>query len=466
MRAETLFLSEPEIARIHQASLDILNNTGVRVLSETARALLSRNGARCQGLLVKIPPDLVRCALDAVKEGVTLAAREEGHSLCVPGEFPCVAPSGYCAFVVDHRTGEKRHSTSMDLREFAVVCDALDCVDLFWPSVFPTDLPPEMEEIHALAIALRNTGKHVQCSCRSVENARWLIRLAECVKTGRHWPFSAVVAPVSPLTFEEGTCDAMIALASKGVPVVPMTMALAATTAPATMAGTIALANAEELAALAIVKCANPKAPMIYASEAAPSHKRTGNINYDAPEYPLFSAACGQMARHYGMPSMTSDVALETLPADTLSFERNVLRVAMGFMARPDLSAWLGSVEQALSVSLIQIVLDAEASLHARAYLRTFDTSDTSLALDIIDEVGPGGCFLGKVHTARHFRKEMWTRDMTETFLLEPGSSFEERARDTIQGILASHQPTPVDQAAGDEMERLLGRAAQEIAGA
>jgi len=122
---------------------------------------------------------------------------------------------------------------------------------------------------------------------------------------------------VAPLTFEKDSSEAMVVLARAGIPIAPMTMVLGGTTAPVTLVGTLAVGNAEELAAIVIVECANPGAPLIYTSEAAPADMKTGEINYKAPEYPLLSAGAAQMTRFYEVPSLVADISLEEVDAQT-----------------------------------------------------------------------------------------------------------------------------------------------------
>lgn len=179
------------------------------------------------------------------------------------------------------------------------------------------------------------------------------------------------------------------------------------------------MGNAEELASLVIIECADPGAPMIYASEVAPANMKTGEMNYGGPVYLLLSAAGAQMARFYKIPSLAADVSLEAAPSDLMSFERNVLKAAMHFMCKSDLSPSLGGCDVAMSASLDQLILDAEACEHARAYLRTSELNDDSLGFDIIHKVGPGGHFLGEKHTVEHFKKEIWSRELSDTFILD-----------------------------------------------
>jgi len=266
-------------------------------------------------------------------------------------------------------------------------------------------------------------------------------------------------------------------LAKAGIPTAPMSMVLAATTGPATIAGTMAVANAEELACLVITECANPGAPMIYCSEIAPANMKTGEINYGAPEYPLLCAGGAQMARFYKLPNFVADISPRKEPTDTAppkrkqdatsSIKSSLERVAMSRMTRSDLFASLGGTDQAMSASLDQLILDAEVYEHARAYLRRFEINDDTLALDVIHKVGPGGHFLGERHTVEHFKKEIWSRTMDDTFILDPMSkgSFSERAKTKVREILSIHKAPPIEETVHKEMGQILKDAEKDILG-
>lgn len=472
MKSLLSFLAEDEIERIHEATMQVLEKTGIKVGSEKICRLLQRHGAKVNGHNVRLPKALVAEALQQVRQQVLLAGREASFDLIVPAaEPPYNTTSGYAPFVKDLETGRTRNSTGRDLMDFAVVSDFLEVIDFFWPIVMPTDEPPPVEELCALDISLRHIRKHIQCSCATEKTARWQVRLAAVIAGGedrlKERPiFSALVSPISPLTFERNAVEAMAALAEAGIPVVPMTMSLSGTTAPATLAGTLTIANAEELATLVILKCANPDAPMVYSTDAAPADLKTGVVNYLAPEYLLLGAACAQMARRYSMPSMVAHGSSEELPYDLPSFERNVLKVAISQMTRTDLASWLGSLESALNASLVNLVGDAEACMHASAYLRRFAVNAETLALGPIDEVGPAGHFLAHKHTVQHFRKELWIKNLQDRFFLDPGEgSFADQAKHKVREILTNYQVPPLDRDLLKEMDAIMLQARRDILG-
>ena len=483
MRALLTSLSDHEVDQIHEASLQILKETGIKVPSEKVRRLLAENGTEISGDIVKIPESLVAEALSRAPQEMILGAREPKCDLKIPAdEFGFLSTSGFSPFVDDFRTAERRYSTSADLKDFAILGDYLDTVDFFWPIVIPGEIAPPLQELYALAISFENNRKHIQCSCVTGKTAKWQIRLAAAIAGGeeelkKRPLFSTINCTVAPLVFEKHSSEAMVVLAKAGIPPAPMSMVLASTTGPATMAGTLALANAEELAALVIIECANPGAPMIYCSEIAPANMKTGGINYSAPEYPLLCAGGTQLARFYKLPNYVADISPRKAPNDaappkrkqvnTSSIKRSLAAVAIHYTTRTDLSASLGGLDVAMSASLDQLILDAEVYEHARAYLRRFEVDADTLALDIVHKVGPGGHFLGEKHTLEHFKKEIWSKTMDDTFILDPMSkgSFSERAKTKVKEILSTHKAPPIKEAVRKEMQQILRDAKKDILG-
>jgi trimethylamine--corrinoid protein Co-methyltransferase len=425
--------------------LKILQEIGIKVVSKKVQSLLVENGAKVDvaSSIVNIPSSLVEEAIKKAPKEMVLCGRNPKFDLKLPAKnFPFVATSGFSVFMRDFKTGEKRMTKSSDLKDFAILSDHLNQVDFFWPIVTPTELPPAVQTVHGLVISFENTEKHVQYQALSEKDAKWQIKLASAIvgdeeKLKKRPIFSSVNCPVSPLVFEEGSSEAMVKLARAGIPVVPMSMALCGSTAPATIAGTLTIVNAENLAALVILQCANPGAPVIYSAESTSADMRTGNINYQAPEFPIIATGATQMARLYKLPCFTTPIGVLTQ------------------MGRGDISADFGSLENAESAALEQVILDVEEWEHAKAYLRRFEIDEETLGFDAISEVGPGGNFLGLKHTLEHFQKEIWLKKET-TILPSTDGSLVERAKEKVSQILSSHVPPQLDEDVKREINQIL----------
>jgi trimethylamine--corrinoid protein Co-methyltransferase len=471
MQAKTIFISEGEIRQIHQASLSILAKTGVRIGSERICALLKSKGALVEGSFVRFPPEMISEYLGAVPSSLLLAARDLTHDIALPEPGRCFqATSGFSSSVMDMETNRLRKATEADLVEIALLADYLEMVDLFWPLVMPTDCHPRLEELVSLKTAFCFTGKHVQCSCSGEGVARWMVRMGEAVagdkaKLRKRPVFSGSFSPISPLYFDKYSVEAMAVLAEAGVPVAPMTMASTGTKAPVTLAGSLALVHAEELAAFLLVKAVNPAVPFIYAADVPPADMRSGIVDYSSPEYILLCTGLAQLASYLGIPSMVSHASIEAIPVDEASLQRNILYASWGMMAGSDVSCWMGTFDNALGGSLIHLLKDAETCLQAKAYVRRFEVSDETLALEAIDRIGPGGHFLADLHTLENLHRDMWSRKWTEGFLVEwdEGEAYRENLKRKVKEILANHQPVALGAALRCELDKLLVAATDDL---
>jgi len=465
-----IVLTDKELEDIHETSLRILHKIGTKILSKKVQNLLSENGAEVDSArsIVKIPSSLVEEAVQKAPKKMVLAGRNPKFDLKLPSkEFTFIATSGYSSFIRDLESGEKRMTKASDLIDFAILSDYLDQVDFFWPIVVPTELPPPVQTIHGLAISFEHTAKHVQHEALTEKQAKWQIKLAAAIvgdeKKLRKRPiFSSVNCPVSPLVFEEGSSEAMVELAKAGIPVVPMSMALCGSTAPATIAGTLTIINTENLAALVILECANPGAPMIYCGESTSADMMTGDINYKAPELPLIATGTAQMARFYRLPVYATQCGLDETPQDLEAPLEGSKWLALSHLSHGDISGGLGSLENAESSALEQVILDVEAWVHARAFLRRFSVDEDTLAFDAISKAGPGGNFLGLKHTLNHFQKEIWLKKDT-TILPSTDGSIVERAKGKVREILSTHVPPRLEEDIRREMNQILRQSEKDI---
>jgi trimethylamine--corrinoid protein Co-methyltransferase len=468
------FLSKEEIALIHENSLRVLQEVGLRIYSKRVQDMLRAEGAECDASsnLVKIPASMVEEAVRKAPKEITMCGREPEKDVKLPARvFPFATLSGFAVFMRDMETGEKRSTTSSDLKDFSVLGDYLDTVDFFWPIVTPTEVPPPIQVVQGLAVSLENTSKHIQYQALNEEQAKWQIKLASAVvgdeETLRKRPIiSSVQCSVSPLQFEKESSEAMVELAQAGIPISPMSMALGGVTAPITLAGTLVTINAEELGALVITQCANPGSPMIYCVESTPANMWSGEINYQAPEIPFISAGCAQMARFYGLPCQVAQMGMDETPPDLESLNKSAALFALNNMCRTDITGGFGSLEAADSSALEQVILDVEAWERSRAFLRNFEINEETLAFDAIRSAGPGGTYLAMKHTIEHFRSEIWLRKPSETLLLGKTSdgSLVDKAKAKVREILSTHQPPLIGKDVKNELRRIMEECRKALA--
>jgi trimethylamine---corrinoid protein Co-methyltransferase len=474
MRTVINFLNEEEKAVIHENTLELLEKVGVVVGSEKVCQLLAKKGAQVGGDHVKFPRSMVQEALELANKEIPLAARADKNSITIPAKDQTYATTvGYVPYVTEEGADHHRPATSEDLRKFAILSDALDEFGFFWPIVLPQDVPGDFQEYKAVELSFKHTTKHVQASVSDGEVAKWQIELA-CLLAGgqenlrKNPVLSLLAAPTTPLAIEHGISEAIVVAAQHGIPIVPMSLPQMGSTSPATVAANTLLANTEVLACYLVAKCADEKAPVIYAADTGAPDMRTMLMNYNNPEYFLLAAANADMARFYQLPSMVASGMTEYKDfSSPAGFERNVFKAAMALMTRTDLSCWFGSVNNNLSASFVELILDVEAYRYARPYLRSFSADKYKLAVDVITEVGPRGNFLAHVHTFNNFKEEIFTERIEDSFVFKDksGKDYRQLAQEKCEQIIGSHQVAPLDEALQAEMDKISSRALQALAG-
>lgn len=415
-RGQLTFFRPEEIERIHQASVRMLEEIGIRVRSdivaknlEAAGATLSRDRKR-----LRISEQMIKEALASTPKSILLAGRGQAKNMRIPSDTDLfVATGGEGVFIKDLVEGTTKTTTNDDLRDCAVIVENLPQVDFFWELVGAQEITEEsLKSIVQLATSLRYTTKHIQGEALSVSAASSQIEMARIVAGGekelaRRPILSAVQCPISPLIFEAGLAEAQVAFAEAGVPVVAMSAAMSGLTAPVTIAGTIAQMNAENLASLVITQAAKRGAPWIYSSDCAPSDLKTGTIDYEAIEGILTRTAAGQMGRYYGLPVMCASIGIENASELLASVRDGVHYMMLEAQVPSDLSSGIGGLDQAAGASLEQIVIDAWVWDLARDVIREFETDDEAISVETVRESAEDGTFLDKKHTLRWFRKEM-----------------------------------------------------------
>jgi len=462
----TRFLDREEEDLIHEKSLESLGELGVLIHSPSVLQMLEAAGADVDASkrLARLPEGLVLEALRKTPKRIRYCARDPRHDFEVPSRsFPFTATNGLAIHIADLETGEDHSSTREDLAAFSRIADALDPIDYLWTSLTATEVPEASHGLHELWVTLQNTTKHVESiTVVSAEDARMQIALASLVAGGpeelRKRPLISVVAcPTAPLCFNKGPVEAQVEFARAGVPVLSMSMSLGGSTSPVTLAGTLANINTENLASLVIDQVAAPGSPHVYTSDSTPVDMRTGYIDYTAIETPLISAGAAQMAHRYGLPCMTAGWGACVGTDLGLPAFSELASIMLSVMPGTDLSAGMGGMDHAKGGSYEMLVLDAALWENLRAFMRDVSVSESTIALDVVREVGHENTFLKHPHTARNFRKELFFRDpKTLPWEATLSDGMIPAARETARRLLEEHDVPSLERERLDEGDELI----------
>jgi trimethylamine--corrinoid protein Co-methyltransferase len=460
-------LKPQEVERIHSATLDILENVGVRFPSQKALDIWEANGAQVDrsSMVVKARPELIEEALKKAPPGYSLAARDPSQDLPLDGNHVFLGTDGCGVEVLDIHTGERRTSRLQDVAEIARIADDVEEIAFHWVAVSAQDKPAETRGLHEIKAVWENSTKHVQTeSIYNEAEARIAIEMAAAVAGGkdalRKRPvLSLMQCTAPPLGHDGGSLETALLAAEAGIPTGFMTMAACLTTGPATLAGTLAVGNAEVLSATALLQLAFPGAPVFYAAAQTASDLRSGAYTVGGPEDFLFGAATNVLADFYNIPLSMGSFATGAKEPNWQAGIENSLSTFMACIAMSDMLLGVGLLHGSRIWSYEQMLLDCEIYAIIHKVLEGIVVDDETLALDSIKAVGPGGNFLTQKHTLKHMREIFLPQFMDR----RPYSAWEEKqdgARDwalaKARGILAKHQPDPLDSNLPGELERMI----------
>ena len=295
---------------IHEATLDLLANEGIKTNCKMALEIYSAGGCDVdvkEGR-VKIPARIVEAAIESAPSSILFAARDGENDFTMEGSSVHFCNFSKGVNVIDVYTGEYRESRMVDQKNVALLVDALAEYDLLDVAVETRDMPDAIANIASYETMVANCSKHSGQSAHGRREAEIMIEMAAVVAGGkdnlRKRPItSTVVCPTSPLTISNETTEPIITYAENGVPCTVLSMVMAGSTAPVTLAGTLAVHNAEVLAGIVLGQLTKKGAPNLYGSSTTILDLRTAAVTVGCPELAMLSAAVAKLARYYNLPS-------------------------------------------------------------------------------------------------------------------------------------------------------------------
>jgi len=459
-------LSDRQIEKIYQATLECLNRTGVEVRNAEARELLAPAGARVEGTRVHIPPHIIQDAVAANPRSFTLWGRDGEHPMQVVPDRVYFGPGPTCTYFVDPETGERRKVRRGDPGMTALVSDALDNIDYVMGLGLIDDVHHRLAPVYEFAEMIANTGKPVLPWAYSLENMSDIYQIALAVAGSedafRLRPFFALFATFqSPLQHTDEELANVLWATERDISIVYLGGGTVGSTAPVTGAGTLVVTLAGALSGLAIIQLKKRGAAVCIGGVPQAMDLRSGRPAYGSPEMSLYSAALADVCRWLGIPFMGTAGASEAKGLDLQAAIESTIQVVLSGLSGATLVHDVGFLDCADIGSLESLVMNDEIIAMIRRIMRGIEVSDDTLMLDLIDEVGPGGEFMSERHTAKHCRAEIWTPTLMDR---QPWVNWQaagahpmlDRIRAKLREILSTHQPPPLPDGAAEKIEVIL----------
>jgi len=453
---ELRLINDTQIERIHGATMDVLERTGVQITHKRALEIMDGIGARVKGDRVRIPSYLVQNALATAPKRITLGNRYGQTAVTLGGRRSWFGPSLDCIYWQDPATNERTRFTSDHCRQAAKLAEV--CENFTWAMVIgmADDHPPESADKVIIRRVFENCTKPFVFCCNNIESVKATYEMALLVQGGKEVFDTAPIVlhysePISPLVYYDPAVEKIIYCSENRIPLINFPAPQCSGTAPSTLAGNIVQGSAESLSGLVLHQAVNPGAPFIYGAFTTIMNMRTSIFSYGAPELSIMVGALAQMAQYYGLSFFGTAGCTDAKFADPQAASEAMLQTLtsayIGSGLVHDCAAW---IDHGSTVSPAYMVMVNEILSNVRVMMEGLEVSQETLAVDLIDKVGPGGNYLREKHTLRNFKKifysDLWDRSCMENWVDGGSRSFDERLRDKTLACLAKETPALPDE--------------------
>jgi len=447
-------MGEQECKKIHMATLEILERTGVDVHDETARNMLLGGGATVDGIRVRIPEYMVTSALFSAPERITLYDRNKKVALRAWGHNTYYGGGSDCLNILDHKTGKRREPLLKDVVNAARLMDALPEIDFLMSLVLPRDVHQSIYDRYQMEVMLNNTTKPIVFVSPDFEGCRAAVKMCEAVAGGvaefKKYPFATCYINVtSGMVINEEATQKSIYLAEKGLPQLWIPLNAGGVNSPATTAGCMASMNAGIMLGVVLSQLVKEGAPIAVPGwNGGPYNLQTMVGSYVLADE---QGVATTMGRYYNLPVFGLGGATDSKALDQQCGIEMTISLTTALLHGANIVHDVGFMDAGLQGSLQLLVMANETIGFLRAATKGVKVDDETLGLDVIEEQGPTGSYLSHPHTLRHYKEPFYSK------LFDKGSyslwgkkgklTMEQKAAKVVDDILENHivDPLPED---------------------
>jgi trimethylamine--corrinoid protein Co-methyltransferase len=468
-------LSDDQLEELFSGVLHVLESTGLDVHNDEAREILKEAGAWVDGLRVRVPSYLVKQSLEMAPRSFTLYARDGNAKDNInigPGRAH-FGPGPTCPNFIDIETMERRPYVKSDVPMVAKVVDALSNIDFCESLGTVSDVHHELGALYEFAGMFPNTSKPIVAWSYDWDDSAGIHEIAVAEAGGQaafeHRPnYVHYCEPLSPLVSTDEAISKLIFAARHGVPLVFTPCPIAGGTAPVTAAGIITQAAAESWMGLVLAQAIRPGLPFIMGGVLSVMDMNAMILSYGAPELSLFMAGLTELAHYAGLPLWQTGGCTDSKALDEQAAIEGSLSCFFSALTGGDLCHDVGYTESAMTGSVFQLTMMDEAIGYARRITRGIEVNEDTLAVNVINNVGPNGHYLREGHTRRHYKSEFWyptllDRRNYEEWEMMGKQRLSDRVVAKVQDILATHQPSPIKPETEKVIQKVLEEAEDRV---
>jgi trimethylamine--corrinoid protein Co-methyltransferase len=457
-------LNQSEIEAIHDATMEILRDTGIRFPLPDALKLFQKHGFKSEGQVVYFQEKQVMDLIQGVPSKFTIQARNPEWELTIGDGQPVFAPGYGAPFLIDPVEG-KRVPTIEDYKNLVRLAHVLPNQDMSGHLlVEPQDIDAETAHLRMLEAHIRLSDKSFIGSTEGKVGAQHTMDLIKILfgdPTSGHFT-TGLINPLSPLSYSKDMSEALMIYARANQPLVIAALIMAGSTGPITLAGMLAQQNAELLSGIVLTQLINPGLPVFYGSTSTNIDMKTGGLAIGSPELSLCIAAHGQLARKYGLASRGGGALTDSSTLDAQAGYESLFSLYTTLNSGIDFVLHAaGIISSYLAFSYEKFVMDDELCGMLKHFWRGLEVTPETLAVEVIKKVGHDGHYLGESQTIERCRTEFWMPAIGDRSGMEAwwgGDQEDTAARCTQrwQDLLASYQEPELDQELKKQLDKYI----------
>lgn len=461
--------TKEEMTRIHDSAMEILRDVGVAFHEPEALEIFKKNGAKVEGDVVRLDEKMVTAAVEKAPSRFHLTGRDPDRSVWI-GENDFVLVPGYGAPFIITPEGEQRLGTLDDYNNFCKLVQTSKHLDMNgFLMVEPSGLPPETAHLDMMFSSITLCDRPFMGSPLSRQASRDAIEMAAIAFGGKEKIAAdpvmlPIISVIAPLQYSEEMAGSLIDFARAGQPILDASLVMAGSSGPVTLAGVVALQNAEVLAGLTLAQLVRPGIPFIYGATSCPIDMKTGALAIGAVENAMLVSATAQMARFYNLPSRSggalTDAHFPDIQAGMESAMSLFTAIRCGINFVLHACGILGSF---VEMSFEKFLADEELCGMVKKMHQPLDMSSEAIDLPMIKEVGIGGQYLTQPKTFRLCRTEFFVPDLVkrQSYDAWKGSGrkrLDQEATELLAQRLESYEKPDMDPAIERDLAKFVAK--------
>jgi trimethylamine---corrinoid protein Co-methyltransferase len=459
-------LSDDQIEEIFFSALDVLENTGGVIYHDEAIKLFKNSNAVVRGNNVRIPTTMVEEALNFYPRKITLKGRDGKRSLYLQKDSVGFGTGSDLPFTYDRETGQRRRTTYKDINNAAKLVDALPNYDFFMSHGIVGDAPnPQTYDRHQFMAMLDQCTKPMVLTSVDGEGLEDLWKMG-CILQGGEEEFRlnpmfvAYIEPISPLKNDRTAVEKLLFAAEKKIPAMYTPCPSSGATAPASLAGMLVQSLAETLLATVLCHLKNPGMPLIMGGVTTILDMKKSTYSYGAPELSLASAANTDISKWLNLLMFSTGGCTDAKILDEQAAAEQMTNLFYSYLSGASLIHDVGYIDHGTNASLESLVLNEEMMGMVRQFGKGINTDDAHLALDLIEERGPGGEYVTTDHTFDHWKEwympTLQDRTDYETWVSEGEKSMGDRVKERTDQLLKEHEVPPIEEKMQQELNKII----------